>query len=83
MASVSVSVSMALPLSSAAHNRSNLPSSEAFFRPLKRSSVVKKSEPRPELNVEASLKEKAVKGSRSSCRNIVRGDPRSGSRSGK
>ncbi|TKY58012.1 hypothetical protein E2542_SST15067 [Spatholobus suberectus] len=62
MASVSVSVSMALPLSSAAHNRSNLPSSEAFFRPLKRSSVVKKSEPRPELNVEASLKEKAVKG---------------------
>ncbi|RDY11429.1 hypothetical protein CR513_03909, partial [Mucuna pruriens] len=58
----SVSVSMAVALSSATQNRSRLPSLEAFLRPTKRS-VVKNSEPKANLNaIEASLKEKAVKG---------------------
>ncbi|CAJ1972899.1 unnamed protein product [Sphenostylis stenocarpa] len=58
----SLSVSMALPLSSPTNNRSksNPPSSEAF---LKRSVVKNSSELKPQkLNVEASLKENAVKG---------------------
>lgn len=61
----SVSVSMALPLSSATPTRSSLPSSEAFLKPqlLKKSTVVKKSESKPKLiTIESSLKEKAVKG---------------------
>jgi len=58
----SLSISMVLPLSSAAKNRStsNPRPSEAF---LKRSVVKKSSEAKPQkLNIEASLKEKAVKG---------------------
>ncbi|WVY91716.1 hypothetical protein V8G54_037230 [Vigna mungo] len=58
----SLSVSMVLPLSSGSKNRSksNSAPSEAF---LKRSAAKKLSEAEPKkVNMEASLKEKAVKG---------------------
>ncbi|GMY28933.1 mechanosensitive ion channel protein 10 [Fagus crenata] len=60
------SVSMAMPLASAAQNKLNQPSSESFFKPVpimpsKRVMFVKpKSKGR--LQVQASLKEKAVTG---------------------
>ncbi|XP_043705822.1 uncharacterized protein LOC122655636 [Telopea speciosissima] len=65
MASTSA-VSMALPLTSASHKRQS-PSSDAFFKPLpvrKPSKAITGTSSRayPKLQVQASLKEKAVTG---------------------
>ncbi len=60
----SASVSMALSLTSATHNRLNHPSSEAFLRPLPvpqpKRTVLKKSQLKSKLGIQASLKEKSV-----------------------
>ncbi|KAK7383357.1 hypothetical protein VNO78_29034 [Psophocarpus tetragonolobus] len=60
----SVSVSMALPLTSATKTTSNLLSSEPFFKPSPKRTVVKNSGPKPNPinNIQASFKENAVKG---------------------
>lgn len=57
----SASVSMALPFTSATQNKLNHPSSEAFLRPLPvKRTVLKKSQLKSKLGIQASLKEKSV-----------------------
>ncbi|XP_027332420.1 uncharacterized protein LOC113847478 [Abrus precatorius] len=62
----SACVSMVSPLSSPTQNRLNLQPFKAFLRPLPfpqpKRTAVKRSLPKPKLGIEASMKEKAVKG---------------------
>lgn len=64
---MAASVSMALPVTSAARSKLNRPRSESFFKPLpimpsKKAMFVKPKSSKGKLGVQASLKEKAVTG---------------------
>lgn len=66
LAKMASSVSMAMPLTSAAHNKLKQPSSEFFFKPLpiipSEKAMFVKPKSKGRLQVQASLKEKAVTG---------------------